>query len=488
MIRCLTALLPLLILSCASSPPAPSPSSDFSHFIAAWITGNGATRNFWLSDERHRIERLGITYEEIADKGLLGNVPDAMTHTALQRETLSLQTSVDTLAAPFRRLNLKIDPDGIQYTFYFERQRLISPARYFSRGWEERRSRYLRFRIADLHDFNPYAAAQLDSFVSATMHRLNFDAGQRTQLAREKIDYLLCSTTEQVSQISGVAGRGIYLPSIDAVVTTYNYLPEALARLLINMKLGKAPAHAHPFLQEGLASALGGEGGKAGTVLVNLGAFLELSEFMSYRQILAPGNFDQTDSSIRRPLSAVYNLFLLREWGAEKYLAFYRRHLSVDAGALPEITPADLPPDSLYHRFLNSVAVSSPVRFPRHSPSWPLLVSGHWGEVWDAGDSYFFRVRGSLLLTPENPPDAVFESREFHAMFPDVRYSGQKYFLEVSREELKLFNFYTGTLTAFFSKGLSLEGRELEREAGLFEFALARSLFEEDLPDLLVTQ
>ena len=61
---------------------------------------------------------------------------------------------------------------------------------------------------------------------------------------------------------------------------------------------------------------------------------------------------------------------------------------------------------------------------------------------------------------------------------------GEKYLLEVTNDEIKLFNLYFGRLDAFYSNGLTLNQRQIKRENGRYEFNLHKNALDGDLLDL----
>ncbi len=71
-------------------------------------------------------------------------------------------------------------------------------------------------------------------------------------------------------------------------------------------------------------------------------------------------------------------------------------------------------------------------------------------------------------------------------MFPDDKYQGEKYILEVTEEEIKLFNFYTATLIVFYVKGLSLDQYDIRNPEGGFQFSLQKSVFDEDISQMKI--
>ncbi|MEL6821605.1 MAG: hypothetical protein AAFP70_07590, partial [Calditrichota bacterium] len=258
--------------------------------------------------------------------------------------------------------------------------------------------------------------------------------------------------------------------------------------LMINLALPQPPLFMHPFMQEGFATAVGGRGGKTRDVIHEIGVFLQKSAFMTVDEIRKRKDFQNSDASLSYPLSGVYNMFLLKEWSIDRYLRFYQSLGSVTSRAVPHKVHADsLPPDSLFKAYLKRVSQKQTVRFPKSLPKIAPLLDAHWGKVWEDGEDYIFSIRGGIQFTPPNPVRNLLSS-EFRAIFPDVRYGGQQFFLEVTKGEVKLFNFYTANLDAFYSTGLSMNPIEVQGADGNFHFILPKSVFPLPLEEMTITQ
>ena len=54
-------------------------------------------------------------------------------------------------------------------------------------------------------------------------------------------------------------------------------------------------------------------------MILNLGLFLEQSEFLGYSELLTKSNFLEHDPSMSYPLSGLYNLFLIEELDVADY-------------------------------------------------------------------------------------------------------------------------------------------------------------------------
>jgi hypothetical protein len=193
----------------------------------------------------------------------------------------------------------------------------------------------------------------------------------------------------------------------------------------------------------------------------------------------------QEDPSRSTPVAAIYTRFLLATRGLPNYLKLYTKY-SRSTPVKSTIFSADLPPDTLFTAWLqqqNHLNALAPVA---ELPTTPPLLSAHWGSVWDRGDRYIFRLRGSIRLTP---PKTIrsFHSKEFREIFPDVRYRGERYVLSVSENEVKLFDFYTAKLLAIYAAGLTLNPQPLFVE-GDYRFSLKKAALAHPITAMQISQ
>lgn len=476
------------------APPAPAQDSErltpaqAEAFVARLLQPNGDISEWVDPAVLQRSRRLGIEYLGLVNKVLIQYDLADPIKIALRGKKLRKTLTIDTLEAPFSRLNVGVAEQDYTTQFYFRGDRLIAPGDYYTRHWRKAESRYFHFRFRDPADFNPYAAAELDSFVAQTLALLEVDSTGQALLEREKISYLLCHDTGEMKAITGFESRGIYILAQDQIISTFNSHRHEVAHLLINFKLRKLPLYTHPFLQEGFACAVGGRGGKSVRVINELGAFLQASRFVTYEEILPLQGFQDHDPSLSYALSGLYSRFLLSRWSLADYLAFYRAHSGRSERARGKpLQAGNLPPAEDFARFVAAYQQENWISFPNSAPPGAPLQEGSWGGIWDLGEAYYFRIRSSLRLTPENLP-VDFRSREFVEIFPGESYRGQMYLLEVKEGEIKLFNFYNAVLEAFFSNGLTTEPRALRNEEGEYEFAIRKEAFGRPLEELQIRE
>ena len=481
-------ILTLNLFGCNTSnvqkAPEPPAARDA---IVRWLNTGQVIPERMISAETRRIsERLGITYSGVSRKELIQYDIDSAILREIRQKTATFLLTESRLTDGFSTIEIIIPEREDTLTFYFQQGKLVTPVEYYSRNWQRELTRYFDYRISNPANFNRRAAKEMRDFTEKMLDFLEIDEAGRQRLEQEKIIYFLCDSPEEIEQVSGFNTRGIYLLGIDAIISQFNAHFHEVAHLLINYKLQQLPLYTHPFLQEGFAAAVGGRGDKSTEVILNLGRFLQKSEFLPYKELLNAQQFTGQDASLSYPASAFYNRFLLDEWRLPRYLDFYRKH-SRTTPVRNAIPASQLPADSIFAAYLDAHADLNPISFPEVFPETAAVVEADWGSIWEKGDTYFFDLRGNIRLTPPDPPK-TFVSKEFREIFPDVRYSGERYVLSVSENEVKLFDFYTAKLVAIYAKGLSLAQQTIQQPDGNFRFAIRKNAFSVPLTTMRIAQ
>ena len=481
------AIIAFAIAACQPAAKSPGPllkTVDFRETVEQLIH-NDSTLHEWVDSQALAASRrLGIQYKKVPHKFLIQNGIDVKVQSGLKSGVLKYTLADSLLEDGFRKVTLNVASSDYEYSWFFRNGRLSSPVHYYSRNWRQEESRYFRFLISNSADFNDAAVGQLDAFVDDMANRLELTPAERDTLTREKIIYVLCHSPEEIELLTGFNTRGIYILAFDQVISTFNTHFHEVAHLLLNYKLKNPQLFVHPFLQEGFATAMGGRGGKSTRVINELGAFLQVSEFMRVNEILDADAYRSNDASLTYPLSAVYHQFLLSKWSIDKYLDYYRKWGSASPTLRRKRLRANqLPPMAQFTEYTREYQADAWVFFT-DEPSGKLLLEADWGQVWDEGSSYRFSLAHSLQLSEAKRPQG-FKSQEYVEIYPERTYEGEKYLLEVGDDEIKLFNLYFARLDAFYSNGLTLDRRQIKRDNGRYEFNIRKEAFEGDLLDLV---
>jgi len=457
-------------------------------FLKQLVDYDSSLTQWVLKSELDKSRRFGIDYRTPMDKFFIQYDIEENIRRLVTRGRLKYQFEIEPLNSGYSRLIFKLAARDYKTAFYFKEDSLTTPYDYYSRDWKEFVTKYMRVRASDPRMFPATAARQLDDFVDSLIVLLQLDEEKAAMLQQQKLDYLICVDTDEIEKVSGFNTRGLAILATDRIITTFPLHKHEVAHLLINLALPKPPLFVHPFMQEGFATAVGGRGGKTPEVISEIGVFLQKSTFMTVEEIRKRKDFQNSDASLSYPLSGVYNSFLLEQWPIDRYLRFYSSLGSVTSKAVPhKVYPDSLPADSLFEAYIAIVDMKKTVRFPDSLPESSPLLDAHWGKVWEDGEDYVFSIRGGIQLTPPDPVRNLLSS-EFRAIFPDVRYGGQQFFLEVTKGEVKLFNFYTANLDAFYSTGLSMNPIEVQGADGNFQFILPKRVFPLPLENMTITQ
>jgi hypothetical protein len=275
----------------------------------------------------------------------------------------------------------------------------------------------------------------------------------------------------------------MYLLAYDAVASVYPCHFHELSHLLMNLKLRRLPLYTHPFLQEGFAVAAGGRGGIGVHSLFPMSVYLERSGTMDYTQLCLRQEFKQNDASLTYPVSGLYNYFLLREWGIQNYLSFYRNYSSSDIDSVI-IDTTLLPPRSRWNAFLDSVQ-QSPAVVSSYSglKIFAKLISSDSSSISTNGIYYYFKLKSYLRLykagiSPINIPGALGD------VVPDQPYRGEKYLLMADSNEIRIYNRWTGTLIGSLVASFTMSPLPLWKHNGYYEFYVRKELFEEPISEM----
>jgi hypothetical protein len=421
--------------------------------------------------------RLGISYEGVPFKPLIGYDIDDSTRDAVLNGHARLSVSIDSLGDGFSRVVTAAGGSALQREFYFEGTKCISPLSYLARGWSVRESKHFRFFVSDPALFNEYCVRTLEAFLVRTGGDLGLSERDLHLLAAQKIYYYLCSTEEEVRQLTGFQARGMYNLAYDAVISTYGAHEHELTHLLVNYRLHHLPLYTHPLLQEGLAVAMGGRGGMDAAVLMTLGGFLYRSEAVDLKSLLDRGEFLQLDPSMSYPAAGLYNQFLYSRLGAGKYLALYRAHSgSPDSPAVLRIGPGELPDSGEWMSFLErSVEMQSIGLEPGPATARTVCANGV-STVTRNGERYYFRLHDHMLLQGGASMQG-YRSSLFRQLYPAELYNGEEYLVRADSQEVSIYNLWTNSLIAHYSASFALPPASVPRRGDDYQFSVRTGVF-----------
>jgi hypothetical protein len=437
----------------------------------------------WVQEDELEIcKRLGINYFGVQNKFLISyDVSDEM-RKRIADGTVQADYQIQQLGGEYSKLSLHFKGEEDSAEYFFEGARLVGPVCYHSRDWQRFETDYFVFIVSDGSLFNTYSARKLDAFVAKTLDVLEVSQALKTKLRKEKIFYFRCKDTDEINNITGYASRGMYILAYDYIVTTFNCHYHEIVHLLVNYKLQDIPPYTHPFLQEGIAVALGGRGGREQPVIMNLGVFLELSEFASYNDLLSYTSFAGTDPSLSYPLCGLYGEFLIKEIGIGKYLALYERFSGENSQA--DIPENILPPVERWEAHLQSFAGSQQIQVqPIEEATCNPIFMDALAEICQGTAGVHFKIEGVVLFSEAQAPKN-YHSSIFKELFPTEHYRGEKYAITANENEISVYNLYTNDLLAKYVPSMSVQKSLIVLKDGRYVFSVNKNVFDEDIRGL----
>lgn len=455
-----------------------------SQFIEAVTKDSDSLDSFVLPEELAISKRLGITYQGVKNKFLISyEIPDEIL-TKIKNGKANYKIDVANLDNGYSILHFEVPSKNYKTKYYFQGGYLISPPYFYYKDWQKIESKHFIFYVSKPEYFNKYSVDRLEDFIENIFTKLEFTENEVKTLEKEKIIYILCKNENEIEQLTDYKARGMCNLAYDYLITTYNCHYHELIHLLLNYKLKNLPLYTHPFLQEGIAVALGGRGGKEPGVILNLGCFLEKSGFLNYKDLLNVDNYRNNDVSLSYPLSGLYNEFLLEKISIDKYLKLYLKYSSFNN--IPStISTSDLPPEEEWLKFLDQNPDNEEIKLNFNKNDFEKLIENPSFTISQQDDYYLFETKGSLLLSASDK-DENYQSKIFNELFPNNKYEGEKYLLRVNDTEIAVYNLYTNNLIANYASGFTVDMRPVPKENGYYEFLLRRELFDEYLSDLQI--
>ncbi len=448
-------------------------------FVRALVWKPSALPAWFEPGELAVSHRLGIEYAGVEYKHLIGYDIDDSTRSLLREGHENYSIAVETLDHDDSRVTLTIGSAGKSREFFFRGKHWVSPLVYFAKHWTTIESEHFVFFLSDPTLFNQYCVEQLERFVSRMAGLLKLDKRDMSTLREQKIRYYLCRDEEEIERLTGFRVRGMYNLAYDAVVTTYNTHFHELLHLLVNYRLRHMPLYTHPFLQEGFAVAYGGRGGLDPDVLLPLGRYLYQSQDVELASLLESDGFKQLDPSLSYPAAGLYNRFLVETMGIESYLALYREFSSSSGGAAASRIPSEiLPGDTAWCRYIQVSTARSAISLDSLPTQAQILFDNGSEQVAKDDERYRFLLPdGAVFPGRERYPRYV--SRAFADAFPGKTYTGDKYMILVTAEQVSVYNLFTNNLIASYAAAFATPAEKVPRVGDRYMFSVRREVFDD---------
>lgn len=473
-------------------------SQSQSNLFIKSLINNKNVSDFIDRSELNRSHRLGISYTNIEDKALISFDLDESIKKDIKANLLQYNINEEKLEDDYLKVTFSVPFKSYSKIFYLKSGMFISPSSYFSRNWKTRESKYFVFKISEPKYFNDYCIKKLDEFIDSMSLTLNFDEQQMKLLEKEKIYYILCKDENEIEQVTGFNTRGIYITAFDEVITTYNTHYHELAHLLINYKLKNLSLYTLPFFMEGFAVAVGGRGGISKNVVLDIGFFIQKSGFMNYESLITFDGFYKEDASMTYPVSGLYNAFLIKQIGIEKYLELYK----IVNGNLEKIKSIgyeklNLPGKDEFDRFLKeyenvpSIYVNdADTNKPRMLLPDGSIVVIRKGMFMRIENNYKFIIDSPFLFSPEDSYKSkdYFSKKYIEVIQDDNSWDANlnglnppKYGVVCDSNNINLYNFYTNEIIAYYSINFSIYKKSVPIINDKYCFFVNQKVFESDL-------
>lgn len=469
------------------SLPAQTISSSYVHaFMNAVVHENHGLQKYFLPEELILSRRLNISYEGVKNKFLIACDLDSSIRQGIRNLTLNYDYTIDSLSEGYSRLNVTVKERNYTHAFYFKGNKAVSPIYYYTHNWPRRETKHFRFLLSNTAMFNQTSSRRLEQFLDSIFILLHFTKQDRALLEKEKIIYILCKDGSEIERVTGFPTLGMYIVAFDEVVTTYNCHYHELLHLLMNFKLKHLPLYTHPLLQEGFAVAYGGRGGKEPDVILDAGFYLIKSEALNYTSLLKRSEFLQQDASLSYPVSGLYNVFLMTSLGAKRYLRLYRNYSRTeDKINTVRIDEHDLPSASKWQKFIDAYRQHKNVSLNISSENTEQIFRSATANIFENDSSYIFWMKDTLLLAPNDSMRPSFSNR-FSELVQGKIYHGEKYLIIANQQEISLYNLYTNNLIANIIGPFTFPPKEIPKKDGWFEFSIKKSVFDEEMDDLVI--
>jgi hypothetical protein len=450
-------------------------------FLNALISDSPDLERFVLKSELNLSKRLGISYPDAKHKFLISNDVDTKIKEDLKNGSMNYNYNIDSIDQDYSILNFKIPARQIKNEYYFYRSKLISKPYYFARNWEIEISKYFVFHISEPNLFNKYSQNRLDSFVDDLLLKLIFNESEKTKLQKEKIHYYLCKDEDEIELLTNYKARGLYYIPYDYIISTFNCHYHELVHLLVNYKLKKLNLYTLPLLQEGLAVANGGRGGKEPNVILSMGLFLAQSNFIDYKSLLSKSQFYQMDPSMTYPIAGLYTKFLIQSLGIKKYLEFYKNYSSDTENINSiKIDISELPSETKWQKFLSdpanensiSVSVFDESDFPHE------IVKNDLFSILENENKYLFKIKDIIGIHSDTDINN-YDSNLFRELFPNKTYKNEKYIIIANTDEVSIYNLFSNNLIAKYVKAFSIYNEKVDQQDGFFIFTINKNVFDE---------
>jgi hypothetical protein len=448
-------------------------------FIKDIINESSDLNNFLNPEESVTAERLGITYRNVKHKFLIGNdIPDEI-KSKIKSGEYKYRFFIEPLEFDYFLLKFSVAEVDLSRKYYFQKDKLISAEKYFSKDWPQTESEYFIFHYPDSILINPYSIKRLDLFVQ---DRLTKDDFNGSVLKEKKIHYYLCKDQDEIEKLTGYKSRGMCNLAYDYIISTYNFHTHEIIHLLVNYELKNLSLYTHPLLQEGYAVMQGGRGGLDSYSLTNSGYYLIKNGYVKMEDFFSRNYFISEDASISYSVASLFNLYLISELKSTRmYLKLYSENSFDNPEANEDVicyTPFNLDNWNVFLAYYKNFTEQNKQIIPSTDFSENSVQIEYEGvKVYKSGNYFYFNTPGDLLIS-DNIDPGNYKSGKFSETYPNKDYKGEHYLLRVNKDEISLYDLFLNALIAQYSSGFSAENIKVKEQNGYFVFAVSSKLFD----------
>jgi len=479
----------LVITLCAQVPNQPqSLTPDRAEsFIRTLIYDRPSLEKYFDPTDFATSNRLRIQYEGVDWKILIGHDIDSNIREKIKANEVDYSIKIRTLENPYSKVLFTTSDSTFKQVFFFKNELMISPLTYFTRNMIKFERGYATFYTSDPTLLSDYSMTEVSSFIKRQSRLIAsfFDEKSKSEwmsfqdaswrhyygIHYNPLLYLFCKDEHQMEQITGFNTLGISDLSMDAVISTSNSHFHELIHLIMNFNLNPIPLYTHPLFQEGIATCLGGRGGRSADVMLQTGEWLRNMNIIPLDTLLSSQSFKEQDASISYPLSALICQRYIEKYGMKKFTNLYKKY-STDEDTIGSlsISPIDLNLNTLFKQTKNNGNFESIIScrdlskglFDSKTNLRPVYQNQNI-KIWNAtsinskGTYWKFEGLGTFLSKSDDPDIFStgsykgYKSRIFKEKYPDKTYQYEHYLLVIKESEISLYDLYLDQLIAYYS-------------------------------------
>ncbi len=402
-----------------------------------------------------------INYNLDYDKFLIGNRDCRFKQIYHSPNRSKLVVRSQVLPDGYCRSYLQYD-NIISYDFYSKDRRVISRSDYHTLDWQSKDSKYVNYHYPQGIILHNEAIAELNERIESFFEYFPDHNNIMKRLESNKLDYYYCPDQATIEKLTGYETRGILLLNQDRVISTFPAHFHEVVHFLINYYLSENQLYTHPFLQEGLAVAIGGRGGMLTSAVLESGNFLVDSDFINYNELMSVEGFNMNHPSLSYPVSGLLTRMMLQHYTSEEYLELYKKYSNSSANipAISELTW--ITKDAIIEYSTKNIVKT--IIFNCPETKFQEVVSDSTYKI--SHSKNYYKISFDDTLTQIN--DFVWLNVG----------DNQRFKLKAIAEEIKIKDCYLDEIVASWSKSFLIENEDIPQKKGHYYFYIDKSLFQ----------